>query len=114
MAATYNDALPTDKDKVRSDLGGGITILPASSPLLTDEHINAVLLMEGSRQSAVAYLARELVVRFAGKPVSIKAGDVTVDYSARLPAWRELASRLADATSSVSGGTMSVSNCVVW
>jgi hypothetical protein len=93
LAATYLDSLPTERDRVRSDLGGRITILPASDPLLTDEHIDAVLTLEGSRASAVAYLARELVVRFAHEPVKVTAGDMSVDYSPRIGLWEALAAR---------------------
>lgn len=92
MAATYNTARTTDTDLVRAALGD-TDVSPAADALFQDEEIDAVLLDTGSVSDTVAQLASELVVRFARKPVSIKAGDVAIDYSTRLPAWRDLAAR---------------------
>lgn len=118
MAATYDDTLPTEKDKVRSDLGGIVTILPSANPLLTDEHIDAVLELEGSRSSAVAYLARELVMRFAGRPRTIKVGDVSLDYTKRIDHWEELAGRIeissGTSVEGLSQGSVAVTTEVVW
>lgn len=87
MAATYNDALPTAKDRIRAALGD----INMAKALLSDEHINAVLVAEtNSVPSAIVRLARELIVRFAQKPTKIKAGDVEVDYKDRIQELRNL------------------------
>lgn len=115
MTATYSDALPTDRDIIRAMLGGPVTILPAAAPLLTDEHIDAILDMQGTVAASVAWLAKELIVRFAGKPTKIKAGDVEVDYKDRIPEWRRLANEQSGATGTTSSvGTTSVPTCFVW
>lgn len=115
MAATYDDSLPGDKDRVRAMLGGGVTILPVASPLLTDEHITAVLAAQSTVAATVAWLAKELIVRFAGKPTTIKAGDVAVSYADRIPEWRRLANEQSGVTGATSSlGTLSVPISSVW
>jgi hypothetical protein len=100
VAATYQDNLTRDIDKVRAELGGNVTILPASDPLLTDEHITGVLSWMGSHDAAVSFLAHELVARFAGKPTRLTVGDLTLDYQERIPQWQALANRKATSTGS--------------
>jgi hypothetical protein len=97
VSASYDTSRSTDKDKVRALLGD-TDVTPESDALFQDEEITAVLADTGSLSSTVSQLAYELVVRFARKPVNIKAGDVQVDYSSRLPAWRELAGRQSAAS----------------
>lgn len=92
MAATYLTDRSRDIDQVRAALGD-TDVSPAPDALFQDEEIAAVLVSTGSVSDTVAQLASELVARFARKPVSIKAGDVAIDYSTRLPAWRDLAAR---------------------
>jgi len=102
VATTYNDALLTDKDKVRASLGD----TDMASPLMSDEHITAVLVVEGSIMATVEQLAHELVARFGRQPVTIAAGDVRVDYSERLAVWRELANRNTTAGSGSGWGAI--------
>lgn len=90
MAATYNVARTTDTDLVRAALGD-TDVSPATNALFQDEEIAAVLASTGSVNAAVMQLAFELVIRLSRKPVVIKAGDVSVDYSERIPGYRELA-----------------------
>lgn len=58
----YDDTLPTDKDKARAALAD-----TASTELLTDAHINAVLALYGF-SGGIAFLANELTMRFAQQP----------------------------------------------
>lgn len=103
MAATYDDTLPTDKDKARSLLGD-TDVDPASEALHSDEHITAVLAWQGSLAAGVVYLAKELIARFATEPVKVTADGVTVDYTARLGVWRTI---VAEQQAEVSGGGIS-------
>src|SRR5688572_29195622 len=96
MSATYDETLATDKDKIRSLLGD-TNVSPASNALFTDEHIAAVLTIQGTIKAAVAYLADELIAQSAQEPVKIIVTDggvsISVDYSKRIPLWQELASK---------------------
>lgn len=94
MSATYDETLPTDLDRARSLLGD-TEINPAEDALHTDEHILAVLDQESTFEAAVAWLADELAARIAQEPVKVRLRDgTTVDYSARIPVWQALATRL--------------------
>lgn len=93
MSATYNPLLPTDLDKARALLGDTV-VEPAADALLSDEHILAVLAMEGSFALGLAWLADELVAQFAQEPVKVSISGVSVDYSARITAWQTLATRM--------------------
>lgn len=84
---TYDELLPTDKDRTRMRLGVTDVSGGATTALISDEHINAVLLDTGALSLAVMYLARELAVQFAQKP-----SDITLASGLRL-AWRERVSR---------------------
>lgn len=92
MSASYSTSRTTDRDKVRASLGD-TDVSPAADALFQDEEIDAVLLDTGSVAETVSQLAYELVVRFARKPVSIKAGDVQVSYASRIPEWKALAAQ---------------------
>lgn len=99
MAATYDQLLPTTKDRIRALLGDtavtpGTTVIPDGDELVTDEHITVVLAEEGSVEAALAFLADELVARFSQEPVKVTLSGLAVDYSARIPAWKDLASRM--------------------
>lgn len=98
MTATYDDTLPTDKDRARAILGDTNT----ASALLSDEHITAVLALEGSVSAGAAALADELIARFARDPVRITTGGDTVDFSGRLTAWQRIV-----ATVRAQGGALS-------
>lgn len=100
MTATYDETLPTDKDRARAMLGDTNLI----KALHSDEHITAVIAAEGSLMAGVAFLANELYVRFAREPVKWEADGTKMDYSGRLEAWRSLA---ASAQAGVAGAGMS-------
>lgn len=93
MSATYDELLPTDLDRARS-MTGDTTVEPEEDALHSDEHIEAVLTAEGSLAAAVAYLADELVARFAQEPVRMSDDGSTIDFSARIPVWQALATRM--------------------
>lgn len=99
MAATYDETLPTAKDRARALLGDtavtpGTTTIPDDDALLSDGHIAAVLALLTTFEAAVAWLADELVARFAQDPVRVSLTGLSVDYSARIPAWQALAAQM--------------------
>ncbi len=98
---SYNDALLTNIDKVRSLLGD----TDAADWLFSNEHITAVLDQQGSLASGVAYLANELVARFGRQPTRMSDLGTTVDYGERLAAWRAIAGSAVPDTSGYAGAT---------
>lgn len=91
---SYDETLATDRDVARSLLGD------TASVLLTDAHIDAVLTFKGSLNAAVAFLAGELVTRFAQQPTSISLpSGLSVSYAGRLSSWQALAVSLGGLTS---------------
>ncbi|HEU5097903.1 MAG TPA: hypothetical protein VFU22_02590 [Roseiflexaceae bacterium] len=120
MSATYNELLLTDLDRARSLLGDTI-VSPASKALHSDEHMAAVLEAEGSLAAGVAYLADELVTRFAQQPVRIADDGSSIDFSARIPVWQALATRMralalatAQSGASTPASTQAVSTTATW
>lgn len=94
MSATYSDTAQTPRDKAR-ELLGDTTFTAPEDALLTDEHILAVLAAQGTFELGVAWLADELLGRFALEPLRTTLDDGTsVDMSGWLPIWRDLAARL--------------------
>jgi hypothetical protein len=89
---TYDDTLPTDKDLARAALGD----TDMDAPIFSDEHITAVLTIRGNVADGVASLAGELVATYSHQPVKKSAYGVSVDYTDRIAAWRQIA--LAAAT----------------
>ena len=92
MSGSYDDALPTDRDKIRAILGD----TNSGDWLHTDSHIDAVLTWQASIDAAVAFLARELIARYASQPVRMSSEGQTRDYSDRLKSWQQIIDR-ADA-----------------
>lgn len=92
MSGSYDDALPEDRDKIRAILGD----TNSGDWLHTDSHIDAVLTWQASIDAAVAFLARELIARYARQPVVVTATGETVNYSDRLKSWQQIIDR-ADA-----------------
>lgn len=99
MPSSYDETLPTNKDKARSLLGDvavtpGTTTIPDDAALHSDQHIATVLALLTPFESAVAWLADELVTRFAQEPVKVTLTGLAVDYTPRIPAWQALAARM--------------------
>lgn len=102
---SYDDTLPADLDKARALLGD--TSNNASTELLTDDHIDAVLLLYAFN-GGVAFLAQELATRFAQKPgnVSLPSG-LSVSWADRVKTWLALATQMR-AGGVVIGGAFAV------
>lgn len=92
MSQTYNEALPIDRDKARSILGA-TDVTTAEAALISDEHIDAVLLWQGTLDGAVAFLASELAARYAQMPTSVSDSGTSVSWASRLTLWLSLVSR---------------------
>lgn len=90
----YDADLTTDLDKARALLGD--TSNDPATELLTDDHIEAVLaLYATSFDTAVAFLADELVVTYAQQPDSVTLpSGLSVRWSERVKAWQVLAARM--------------------
>lgn len=86
---SYDDTATDDLNLARALLGDTSN---DSAELLTDDHIGAVLTLYGYN-GGVAFLADELAVRFARRPdrVTLPSG-LSVTWSARVTAWKALAS----------------------
>ncbi len=98
----YDDSLPTDLDRARALLGD-----TASTELLTDDHITAVLGLYAFN-GAVAFMAEELATRFAQQPGSVALpSGLSVSWSARVSAWQALAKQMR-AGGVVAGAAFSV------
>jgi predicted Rdx family selenoprotein len=97
MAATYSDTDRTPRNRAR-ELIGDTTVTPntttVADPLMSDAHIDAVLSEQGMFELGVAWLADELLARFAQDPIRVTIDGVTTDMSAWVGIWRDLASRL--------------------
>jgi hypothetical protein len=99
MPATFDETLMNARDRARALLGDtavtpGTTTIPDEAALFSDAHITAVLALYTPFETGVAFLAEELVTRFAQAPVKLSGGGESVDFSARIPAWQALAERM--------------------
>lgn len=103
MSATYDDTLPTDRDKARSILGA-TDVTSETTALVSDEHIDAVLTWKDSLDGAVSFLASELASRFAQLPsdVTLPSG-LRASWASRISNWQKLAG--VASTGGVSGGS---------
>jgi hypothetical protein len=114
MSASYDETLPSDLDEARYLLGDTV-VDPPEDALRSNELINAALTKKGFALG-LAFIADGLVAEFSQEPVKITLSGLAVDYSARVPAWKDLATRMraaAAATSSaasneLSGGVISL------
>jgi hypothetical protein len=100
---SYNDTLPTDKDKARALLGDTATL-----ELLTDGHMLAVLALYAFN-GGVAFMAEELAARFAQEPgdIGLPSG-LRVSWRDRVSTWLALAAQMRSG-GVVVGGAFSVS-----
>ncbi len=91
----------TDKDRARELLGDnavtpGTSAIPDEDALLSNEHINQILADRGSLALGTAWLADELVTRFAQEPGTVNIGGISVSWRERVEAWAALAKRLRE------------------
>lgn len=98
---TYRESgARTTPDLARELLGDnattpGTTTIPAEDALLSDEHIAAILSERGGLALAVAWLADELVTRYAQEPGSVTLPNgLSVTWRERVDAWTQLAARM--------------------
>lgn len=89
----------TNKDYARELLGdtavtAGTTTIPQDVALLSDEHIDQVITDRGSLAHGIAWLADELVTRFAQQPSSTSIGGISASWQERIDAWTRLAARM--------------------
>lgn len=90
MAQTYDDTLPSDRDKARSVLG--ITdVSTAELALVSDEYIDAVLVWKDGLDGAVAFIAASLASRYAQMPTSVSSSGKSVSWGERVRNWLALA-----------------------
>lgn len=106
---TFDELLPTEKDEARELLGdtavtAGTTTIPEEDALRSDERITAAIAKKGF-ELGVALLADGLVAQISQEPVKITLGGLAVDYSARIPAWKDLASRMRTAAATAAAAT---------
>jgi hypothetical protein len=98
---SYNDALLTDLDRIRSIIGD----TDEDTELHSDEHITAVLAAQGTVGLAAAYLAFELTMRFANDPIKFTNVGGSYDFSHRMALWQTLAAPyVATIVATASGG----------
>jgi hypothetical protein len=96
---TYDEALPTDRDKVRMVLAD----TDSENFLVSDAHIDAVLTWKGSLSGAVIALAGELIAEFARQPVRTGSGGESVDYGDRLKSWQLIIEQAKEDGAAASG-----------
>lgn len=89
MTWSYDSALPTDRDKVRREIGDTQT----SDQQLADEEIDYTLTQRSSVLGA-AILCCDLIISNYARQVSQSVGSVSVSYSDRLEHYRGLLGRL--------------------
>ena len=113
MAWTYNPALATDADRVRSILGD----TNAADPLISDEEIAAMLTQEGGITEAAARAAETLVI-ICGRKAQEVTDDIgqRVKYGDRAGMYRTLAARLRTGLAGTAAPSVSVNvaNQAVW
>ncbi len=89
MAATYDEELPDDRDKVRVIIGD----TDVSDALMSDEHIDAVLGLEGGVAAASVFLLDELIARYSHDPMKVERGGLVMDFTKRLEWWAKMRER---------------------
>lgn len=99
MSATYDETLPTAKDRMRLLLGD-TDVLPVENALLSDETYGA-LLAQHPEAEATARAAEGLALRYAQEPDSVSIDGDSYSWRDRVKSWMELAKRLRASASSV-------------
>lgn len=89
---SYDDTLPTDRDKARALLGD--TTNDPATELLTDAHMDSALLLYGFN-GGVAFMATGLASRFSQSPTSTSLpSGLSASWSERVAQWRALAKQM--------------------
>lgn len=90
MTATYDNTLPTPKDKARNILGD----IDAANALRQDEEYNSQISLFGYDQ-AIVNMARSLAAEYSQQPVSFSGGGISVNWSERVKTWLAIADAYA-------------------
>jgi len=97
MAFTYDDALSTDRDRVRFHLGD-VTMAAGPRPAddnFSDAEIDGLVTIEGSWQRAVAGGLERLAVEwlrypsFKGDGLTLNRSDIAKGYQSQAASWRK-------------------------
>lgn len=100
MAATYDNTLPTAKDRMRFALGD----TNVAAPLEQDETYAAALAQNGEKLGQ-AVMAEALAARYAQRPDSLSSDGDSITWRERVKTWLALATRLrAEVAAGISGG----------
>jgi hypothetical protein len=121
MSASYDETLPTDRDRARYLLGD-TAVDPEADALRTDEHYDAVLADEPTFEAAVILIANSLITEFAQEPDSIRlVNGLSISFKERIDAWDRLVTQMqATQTAAAAAATQraassdSVATCVEW
>jgi hypothetical protein len=106
LAATYDNTLPTAKDRVRNLLGDvDVSVNSDGSPnaLRQDEEYLAQVAQFGETQATIK-MARSLANEFAQQPTALSVPGLDITWGQRVQAWQKLADSLS-AELGVSGNT---------
>lgn len=88
---SYDDTDLSDLNRARGALGD--TSNDSTTELLTDDHIDAVL-MEDGYNLGVAKLAEELAAKYASKPGSVTLpSGLSVSWAYRVAQWNRVATQ---------------------
>ncbi len=92
MAATFDQALPTAKDRVRRALGDA----DITDAIRQDEEYAAQLARTTDERETIAIMAEGLAAEYARKPDSLSDADGSISWRERVKTWLELAKRMRD------------------
>jgi hypothetical protein len=95
MAATYDQGLPTAKDRARFAVAD---LDVPDNALRQDENYYAVLALAGDERLGIALMAESLAAEFAQRVDSFsESGGISVRWSERVKTWLALAKTIRDA-----------------
>lgn len=105
MTASYDPTLASPLDEVRFALGD-VIVDPATSALLSDEEITALLTANGDSVARAALVAaKSLVARFS-RLMTMSVGDTSVSMGELAERYRDLAADLQRGLARGGGGAM--------
>lgn len=101
ISGSWNDTLPTDRDRLRALIGD----TAADAWLLSDSHLDAVLSLKGSLLAAVGFCCDELIARFAQQPVRTSSQGELIDFGERIAVWRQISAQAKAEVSAAGNAT---------
>ncbi len=94
MSASYDENIPTERDRARYLLGD-IAVDPEEDALRTDEHYESVLAGEPTFEAAVIFIANGLIAEFGQEPDTIRlVSGLSISFKERIDAWDRLVKQL--------------------